>query len=76
MSEIINQQTPDREVPYTDAIVQLTGESGNAFSIIGLVRRGIQRSNHPELGETFMREATAGNYDQLLQTCMRYVSVE
>jgi len=71
-----DNETVVSQVPYTDAVVQLTGKDSNAFSIIGLVRRGISRSNHPELGEAFMREATAGNYDQLLQTCMRYVSVE
>lgn len=71
-----SQQTPDREVPYTDAVVQLTGKNGNAFSILGLVRHGIRLSNHPELEEEFMREATSSNYDNLLQTCMRYVSVE
>lgn len=69
-------QIPDREVPYTDAVVQLTGKDGNAFLILGLVRRGILRSNHPELVDEFMNEAIDGDYDHLLQTCMRYVSVE
>lgn len=71
-----NQPTPDNEVPYTDAVVQLTGKDGNAFLILGLVRRGILRSNHPDLADKFMNEATDGDYDHLLQTCMRYVSVE
>lgn len=75
-NETTNQPAPDRETPYTDAVVQLTGESGNAFSILGKVQRGIRNSNHPELAEEFMAEATSGNYDHLLQTCMRYVSVE
>lgn len=70
------QQTPDNEVPYTDAVVQLTGKDGNAFLIIGLVRQGILRSNHPELADEFMNQAIDGDYDHLLQTCMRYVSVE
>jgi len=66
----------NHSVPYTDAVVQLTGIDGNAFSIIGLVRRSILRSNHPELAAAFMQEVTQGDYDHLLQTCMRYVSVE
>ena len=70
------QQTSGREMPYTDAVVQLTGVNGNAFLILALVRRGIRNSNHPELAKGFMSEATAGDYDHLLQTCMRYVSVE
>lgn len=70
------QQTPERQTPYTDAVVELTGKNGNAFLILGLVRRGILRSNHPELADEFMQEATSGDYDHLLQTCLRYVTVE
>lgn len=61
--------------PFTDAVVQLTGEDGNAFAILGRVKRAIMRSNHPELATAFMQEATAGDYDHLLCTCMRYVTV-
>ncbi len=64
------------EIPFTNAVVQLTGKDGNAFTIIGVVRRAIRKSNHPELEQEFMREATQGDYDHLLQTCMRYVSVK
>ena len=67
--------TDDESTPLTDAIVQLTGESGNAFAILGRVHRAILRSNHPELADTFMYEATDGDYDHLLRTCMRYVEV-
>ena len=71
-----NQPLATRITPYTDAVVALTGKDGNAFLILGLVRRGISRSNHPELAEEFMQEAMSGDYDHLLQTCMRYVSVD
>jgi len=78
MNEILGSkvQTKDRTTPYTDAVVQLTGEDGNAFSILSKVRHGIRHSNHPALENEFMREATAGNFDHLLQTCFRYVTVE
>lgn len=66
----------DAEVPYTDAVVKLVGGDGNAFAILGRVRRAIRHSSHPELEEAFMREAIRGDYNHLLQTCMRYVSVE
>jgi hypothetical protein len=62
--------------PLTDAVVQLVGKDGNAFSIIGAVRLGIRRSSQPELEQAFMQEAMEGDYDHLLQTCMRFVSVE
>ena len=61
--------------PFTDAVVQLTGDDGNAFAILGRVKRGIIHSNHPELAEAFMQEAMAGDYDHLLCACMRYVTV-
>lgn len=61
---------------FTDAVVKLEGKDGNAFFIIAAVRLAIRQSNHPELEESFTREATEGDYDHLLQTCMRYVSVE
>lgn len=78
MNQILssNQQLADRKVPYTDAVVALTRQDGNAFLILGLVRRAISRSNHPDLANEFMQEAMSGDYDHLLQTCMRYVSVE
>ena len=62
--------------PLTDAVVRLIGEDGNAFAILGRVRRAILRSNHPELADDFVKEATAGDYDHLLATCLRYVTVE
>jgi hypothetical protein len=61
--------------PFTDAVVQLTGADGNAFAILGRVKRAIRQSNHPELADAFMQEAMTGDYDHLLCTCMRYVTV-
>ena len=69
-------QTNDNNAPLTNAVVVLTGTDGNAFAILGKVRRAILKSNHPELIDQFMTEATSGDYDQLLATCFRYVTVE
>jgi hypothetical protein len=68
--------TNDNSTPITNAVVQLTGEDGNAFAILGRVRRAIARSNHPELADEFIQEATSSDYDHLLTTCFRYVTVE
>ena len=68
--------TNDCPPPMTDAVVQLTNEDGNAFAILGRVRRAILKSNHPELAEQFVVEATSGEYYHLLATCLRYVTVE
>jgi len=62
--------------PLTDAVVELTCHDGNAFAILGRVRRAILHSNHPELAADFIAEATAGDYDALLCTCFKYVTVE
>jgi hypothetical protein len=71
-----NQPTTNSDEPLCDAVVELTGKDGNGFLILGLVCRGIRSSNHPELEQAFMNEAMEGDYDHLLQTCMRYVTVE
>jgi hypothetical protein len=62
--------------PLTDGVAKLLGADGNAFGILGRVRRAILASNHPELTDAFMREATAKDYDHLLATCQQYVTIE
>lgn len=62
--------------PLTDAVVQLAVQDGNAFVLLGRVRRAILDSNRPELAESFVLEATSGEYYHLLATCLRYVTVE
>lgn len=71
-----NSNQTHEQVTLTNAVVQLSGQDGNAFLILGRVKRAIVKSNHPELAQAFMDEATAGDYDHLLQTCIRYVTVE
>jgi hypothetical protein len=62
--------------PLTDAVVKLTGQDGNAFNVLAVVRKAVLKSNRPDLADDFMREATQHDYDHLLRTCMRYVEVE
>lgn len=62
--------------PLTNAIVKLSGEDGNAFVLLGRVRRAILASDHPELADAFILEATSGEYYHLLATCLRYVTVD
>ncbi|MER2512553.1 MAG: hypothetical protein ABTQ25_09075 [Nitrosomonas ureae] len=66
----------ESNAPRTNAVVELLGQDGNAFAILGRVRRAILRSNHPELVDQFVQEATSGDYDHLLATCFVYVTVE
>ncbi len=68
--------TDERTSLLTNAVAKLTGEDGNAFGVLGRVRRAILNSNHPELVDEFMRQATSRDYAHLLATCRRYVTVE
>lgn len=62
--------------PFYDVEVQLTGNDGNAFAILGSVARELRRSGVPSIEiERFNEEAMSGDYDNLLQTAMRWVVV-
>lgn len=45
---------------------------GNAFAIIGAGRRELERTGRKDEVATFTAEMTAGDYDHLLQTMMRW----
>ena len=56
--------------------MQLTGEDGNAFAILARVTRAMRRAGiSDEERDAFYAEATSGDYDHLLATCMRWVDV-
>ena len=61
---------------YPKATVKLSGTDGNAFAILGAVRTALRAAGVPaaQIAE-FNTEATSGNYDHLLATCMRWVNV-
>jgi len=66
-----------REVRHPEVRVSLVGEDGNAFAILGRVRQAMTRAGVPdEEVQRFVREATAGDYDQLLATVLAWVNVE
>lgn len=61
---------------YPDIEVQLSGENGNAFSIIARVRRAL-RDNGVSSDEvnTYVDEALRGSYEDLLVITMKWVTV-
>ena len=61
---------------YPDIHVQLTGNDGNAFVILGKVTAALKRNkvSQDEIDE-FKKEAMSGDYDNLLQTCIKWVDV-
>jgi hypothetical protein len=53
--------------------VQLTGQDGNAFFILGRCQGAARKAGVPsDQIKAFMDEASAGDYDHLLATCMRW----
>ncbi len=62
------------EIRFPDVKVQLVGEDGNAFFILGRVRTALKGGGATETEvKEFMDEATSGDYDHLLQTVMAWV---
>ncbi len=56
--------------------VQLLGENGNALMIIGLCKRALQKAGYSkEEVATFQKEAMGGDYDNVLQTAMKWCDV-
>jgi ABC-type sugar transport system substrate-binding protein len=62
---------------YPHIRVRLVGEDGNAFAILGRTKRALQNAGaSADDVAAFLREATAGTYDELLATVMRWVEAE
>jgi hypothetical protein len=52
------------------------GRDGNAYAIMGVVTNALRRAHASrEYIDKYYEEATAGDYDNLLQVSMRYVNV-
>lgn len=62
---------------YPEINVPLVGEDGNAFSILGRVKRIMRRAGIEDSEwKAFQKEATSGDYDNLLATVMRWFAVD
>ena len=62
---------------YPHLRLALIGEDGNAFAILGRARRLMLLHKCSEVQiESFFKEAQSGDYDHLLQTCMRYFNCD
>lgn len=62
---------------YPDITVQLSGNDGNAFAIMGAVRRALSRASvgADEIAE-YVKQSTSGDYDNLLRVAMSWVTVK
>lgn len=61
---------------YPNVQVQLSNQDGNAFMIIGRVQKALRNAGAtPTELDEFINEATSGDYDHVIQTCMDWVEV-
>tara|TARA_B100001123_G_scaffold235179_3_gene263779 strand:- start:754 stop:963 length:210 start_codon:yes stop_codon:yes gene_type:complete len=57
--------------------VRLVGEDGNAFAIMGRVTKALRRAGFDnEVVKAYQKEATSGDYDNLLRVTLGYVREE
>ena len=64
-------------MPKYDITVKLLGKDGNAFNLIGIVRRAIDEHAGPEAAKEFVNEATSQpSYQHLLGLIVETVNVE
>lgn len=63
-------------VKYPNVKVQMSGEDGNSFMILGRVQKALRNAGAtPTEIDEFLDEATASDYDNLVQVCLRWVDV-
>lgn len=75
-TESVPQQPKDGSPKYPNVKVQLAGQDGNAFFIIGRVDSALRRAGVPqEKRDKFITEAQSGDYGNLLRTVNKWVKV-
>jgi hypothetical protein len=63
-------------VKYPEIEVQLTGQDGNAYAIMGAVQKALRKAEVPkEQIDEYLKESMSGDYNHLLRTAMAWVSV-
>jgi hypothetical protein len=61
-------------VKYPEIKVKMVGEDGNAFAILGRVTKALRNARVPlEERKKFQAEATKTDYNNVLQTVMKWV---
>lgn len=71
------QRVEAPSIKYPHVRVQLVGQDGNAFMVLGLCQRAAQKAGLPKAEiDAFFKEAQSGDYDHLLATCMNWFDVD
>lgn len=62
---------------HPSIVVQISGEDGNVFSVVGSVKKALQAA-HLDKAEidTFVEEALAYDYVNAIYVCMKWVDVK
>ena len=63
-------------IKYPAVKVKLSSNDGNAFAVLSACKYEAKKAGlkHDQIKE-FMDEAISGDYDHLLQTCMKYFDI-
>ena len=62
------------KVLYPEISVKLVGEDGNAFAILGRTTRAMREFGVPsDVVDEYVKQATAGDYDNLLRVTCAWV---
>jgi len=64
-------------MPKYNVAVQLSGNDGNAFSVMGAVKSALKKAgaSREELDE-YVSDSMSGDYDNLLRVAMEWVKVK
>lgn len=63
-------------IKYPEIEVELVGNDGNAFAIMGAVSKALKRAKVSEAEvNQYMAESMSGDYDNLLRVAMAWVTV-
>jgi hypothetical protein len=75
-NQVSLEEYPQITPKYPNVKVRFTGQNGNAFNLLGIMQHALRKAKIPkEEIDAFMTDATSGDYDHLLQTCMKMVEV-
>ena len=67
----------DERVKFHDVTVELIGNDGNAFAILGAVQNALRKAGvSPHDIAEYKRQAMSGDYDNLLRVTAQTVNVE
>ena len=61
---------------YPEITVQMAGQDGNAFAILGRCRVALRLAGRAGEFPDFMADATSGDYNHLMATVFKWFNVE